>query len=293
MGGDEAWARTLLPDGVKILRTETLAGGWSSLVRRLALSDGTALVLRSMRRPELAARAVDMIRREAAMLRLLAPTDIPVPRLLGVRLDAPHPSLLMTHIPGQTHVGTEGAPARAAALAAQVTRIHRFRPPPSLRPPLYTAWAWPGEIRYPDGTARRAMWQHAEHLITRDPPPFTGRFLHRDFHLGNVLFGPSGEVTGVIDWTDASWGPADLDIGHCATMLALLHDDALAESFVDACGPRGEHHLYWRLLSALAFAPDAANAGGPWRALGRTDRTPAVLRDALERHLEYLLDTFE
>ncbi|MFI5845187.1 phosphotransferase family protein [Catenuloplanes sp. NPDC051500] len=291
MGADEAWVRTLLPDGVAVARVETLAGGWSSLVRRLVLDDGTGLVLRSVRRPELADRAADMLRREADMLRALARSDIPVPRLLGVDPLATHctyPSLLMSEISGQVCVDVEGAAARVTAMATQLAAIHRV----ALRPPLYTQWAWPGQINYPGGTTRRAMWQHAEHLITRDPPAFTGTFLHRDFHLGNVLFGSSGRIEGVIDWTDSSWGPAELDIGHCAAMLALLYDDALAESFVDAF-ERTEHHLYWRLLSALALAPDAANAGGPWRALGRTDRTPAVLRDALERHLEYLLDTFE
>lgn len=41
------------------------------------------------------------------------------------------------------------------------------------------------------------------------------RLLHLDFHLGNVLgrprLGTRWEITGVVDWTCARWGPAEAD----------------------------------------------------------------------------------
>jgi hypothetical protein len=51
-------------------------------------------------------------------------------------------------------------------------------------------------------------------------------------------------------------------------------------------------HLYWRLLDALAFAPDAEKVAVPWRELGRTDLTPHVLTTRLEDYLQALLDLY-
>ncbi len=77
--------------------------------------------------------------------------------------------------------------------------------------------------------------------MIRDPvPPYEGRFLHRDFQPGNVLFDvrparPAGvRITGVGDWAGTSWGPADLDVAHCSTNLALLHGPAWGLRFAEA-----------------------------------------------------------
>ncbi|MEV6345690.1 aminoglycoside phosphotransferase family protein [Actinoplanes sp. NPDC051851] len=316
------WALSVLPPGTEIHTVGALGGGWSSLIRTLHTSRGD-YVLRSMTRPELADRAAEMLTRETRALRMLESTGIPAPRVLGTDPSAAccaWPSLLMTRLPGRVVIAADSsaadssaadssagdssagawasAPARrrASALARQLAEIHRFRPPTPF--PEYVAWSWPGEITHPVNTTRPDLWRLAEALITRTPPPYHPLFLHRDFHPGNVLFDDSGAITGVIDWTETSRGPADLDVAHCATMLALLHGDPLADFFVEAyresggrLAPDRPSHLYWRLLDALSFAPSAANAAGPWRALGRTDLTDAVLTTALERHLTHLLTT--
>lgn len=58
-------------------------------------------------------------------------------------------------------------------------------------------------------------------------PEYRGRFLHRDFHPGNVLFDRDESrrlfVSGVVDWMETSWGPSDLDVVHCSTTHALLY----------------------------------------------------------------------
>ncbi|WP_430784578.1 phosphotransferase family protein [Actinoplanes sp. G11-F43] len=293
------WTLSQLPPGTEITGAERLGGGWSSLVRAVHTRDRD-YVLRTMIRPELADRAEEMVTREARVLGMLAGTGLPVPRVLGADPSGTHtgmPSLLTTRLPGRIEIGDDHATgARAVALARQLAAIHRVRPP--VAPPPYVAWSWPGEIVTPPDSPRPGLWRRAEELITREPPRHPGRFLHRDFHPGNVLFEDTA-ITGVVDWTETSWGPADLDVAHCATMLALLHGDDLAETFVGAyrtaggaLAPDRHSHLYWRLLDALSFAPAAANAGGPWRELGRTDLTAEVLGPALERHLAHLLDTY-
>lgn len=106
-------------------------------------------------------------------------------------------------------------------------------------------------------------------------------------------------ISGVADWVETSWGPADLDVAHCSTALALLHGSEHGLGFrgrYEAHGGRrlaaGPDHLYWRLLDALAYSPDAAKLAGPWRELGRTELTPEVLGARLEAYAAGLLERF-
>lgn len=160
------------------------------------------------------------------------------------------------------------------------------------RPRAYQPWASPERVTGPATTERPELWRRAVDVIRREPPAYQGCFLHRDFHPGNVLFtgaddDPRG--SGVVDWVETSWGPADLDVAHCSTALALLHGVPagmrFADRYVAAGGTLAEDstaHLYWRLLDALAFAPDAEKVAVPWRELGRVDLTPTVLAHRLE-----------
>jgi hypothetical protein len=50
--------------------------------------------------------------------------------------------------------------------------------------------------------------------------------------------------------------------------------------------------LYWRLLDALAYCPDAAKLAGPWRELGRTELTPQVLGGRLEAYVRGLVERY-
>jgi hypothetical protein len=135
-----------------------------------------------------------------------------------------------------------------------------------------------------------------------DPPAHRSCFLHRDFHPGNVLFNRHDNtlrVSGVVDWVETSWGPADLDVAHCSTALALLHGVetgmAFAERYVASGGKLDDEpaaHLYWRLLDALAFAPDAEKVAVPWRELGRFDLTPRLLSRRLEDYIETLINHY-
>ncbi|WP_322986282.1 IclR family transcriptional regulator domain-containing protein [Streptomyces sp. S584] len=101
------------------------------------------------------------------------------------------------------------------------------------------------------------------------------------------------------DWVETSWGPADLDVAHCSTALALLYGAhegmRLADSYLACGGTLSEDpaaHLYWRVLDALAFAPDAEKVAVPWRELGRTDLTSALLASRPEGYLEELFRRF-
>ncbi|MEU6380821.1 alpha/beta fold hydrolase [Streptomyces sp. NPDC046909] len=292
-----AWVAKRLPEGRSVATTRFLSGGWSSQMRALTLDDGTDLVLRSFVKPFFRHHAPGLLNREASVLELLAGQDgIPAPALIAVDATAEHcdhPGLLMSRLPGRVRVDEEDLERRLDLLAALLVRIHGVLP--EERPRAYQAWTSPERVRAPRG----ALWERAVEVIRREPPSYEGVFLHRDFHPGNVLFTDDLRISGVVDWVETSWGPADLDVAHCSTALALLHGPEYGLGFrerYEAQGGRqlaeGADHLYWRLLDALAYAPDAEKLAGPWRELGRTDLTPEVLGGRLEAYVGGLVERY-
>ncbi|MFJ5556917.1 phosphotransferase family protein [Streptomyces sp. NPDC093250] len=306
------WVEKQLSAGERIEEVVPLRGGWTSQIRRLDIrgpGGRRSLVLRSFVEPFFVRHAEGLLGREAAVLSLLGGTDVPAAALVAVDATArhcDHPSLLMSLLPGTVRVDDEGAGERAELLARQLLRVHRVEVTARTRPRAYQAWTAPERVRPPEDTRRPELWRHAVDVIRREPPDHRACFLHRDFHPGNVLFADDGtdggtglRISGVVDWVETSWGPADLDVAHCATALALLHGVAegmaFADRYVAAGGSTAEDpaaHLYWRLLDALAYAPDAEKFAVPWRELGRTDLTAPVLAGRLEEYVGTLLERY-
>ncbi|MFF3274151.1 phosphotransferase family protein [Streptomyces chrestomyceticus] len=306
--GTRAWVEQQMGGGCRVEAAERLRGGWTSEMRRLRMGgpgEPRWLVLRSFVRPFFARHAEGLLTREAGTLRLLAGTDVPAAAFHAVDATATHcdhPSLLMSLLPGSVRVDGAEAALRTPLLARQLLGIHRIQVPAGARPRVYEAWAAPDRVRLPESTGRPDLWERAVDVIRREPPAYRPCFLHRDFHPGNVLFTGRGSglrITGVVDWVETSWGPADLDVAHCSTALALLHGVEegmrLADAYAAAGGALSDDpadHLYWRVLDALGFAPDAGKVGTPWRELGRHDLTPDLLASRLEDHLQELFRTF-
>ncbi|KOV02724.1 MULTISPECIES: phosphotransferase family protein [Streptomyces] len=302
-----SWVERTLASGERIEQVVRLRGGWTSRMRRLDLAgpDGRrSLVLRSFVKPFYVRHAEGLLTREAAVLRLLGGTDVPAAALAAVDATAQscdHPSLLMSLLPGTVRLADQGADERAGLLARQLVSVHRLPVTASQRPRPYQAWTSPERVTLPAATGRPDLWRRAVDVIRREPPAHRSCFLHRDFHPGNVLFtGTDGDlrISGVVDWVETSWGPADLDVAHCSTALALLHGVPagmrFADRYADAGGTLadGTAHLYWRLLDALGFAPDAEKVAVPWRELGRVDLTADVLTHRLEEYIETLFERY-
>ncbi|MEY9845536.1 aminoglycoside phosphotransferase (APT) family kinase protein [Streptacidiphilus sp. BW17] len=304
-----AWVERRFAAGERIADVTRLRGGWTSEMRRLDIvgadGGGRALVLRSFVTPFYRRHADGLLTREAAILRLLADTDIPAATLVDADPTATacdHPSLLMSLLPGTVRLDDHGARHRADLLAAQLVRIHRVDVTSRTRPRTWQPWTSPERVRLPEQTTRPDLWRQAVDVIRQEPPAHRSCFLHRDYHPGNVLFDGSSDdvrISGVVDWVETSWGPADLDVAHCSTALALLHGVPTGMSFADRYLAAGGEltddnaaHLYWRLLDALAFAPDAEKVAVPWRALGRHDLTAALLTSRLEQYLQALLERY-
>ncbi|MER7399685.1 aminoglycoside phosphotransferase family protein [Streptomyces sp. NPDC000151] len=303
-----AWASRHLEAGERIVGTEALHGGITAEMRRLTVGTGDGgardLVLRSFVDPFYVERAEDWLNREADALTMLAGTGVPAPGLVAVDPTAAHceyPSLLMTHLAGGTALDDEGLEARVPLLARQLVAIHALRP--AEQPREYVALTTADTVVVPEG-ADAAVWAAAIDVIRKPAPPYEGRFLHRDFQPGNVLFEEPpprpahARIAGVVDWAATSWGPADLDVAHCSTNLALLHGPAwglrFAEAYEEAGGvlaPAASERLYWRVRDGLACSEEVQQVAQPWREAGRTELTTRAVEERLDAYVTALMDT--
>ncbi|TLS41387.1 aminoglycoside phosphotransferase family protein [Streptomyces montanus] len=302
-----AWVSRHLEAGERVVRAEALDGGITAEMRRLTvgtLDGGTRdLVLRTFVDPFFVEHAEVWLNREAGALTLLTGTGVPAPGLVAVDPTAAQcefPSLLMTHLAGRTVLDDEGLEARVPVLARQLVAIHALRPVE--RPREYVALTTAGTVVTPKG-ADAAAWAAAIDVIRKPAPLYEGRFLHGDFHPGNVLFdvappGPAGaRITGVVDWAAASWGPADVDVAHCCTNLALLHGPAwglrFAEAYEEAGGVLAAaacERLYWRVRDGLAFSEEVQLVSQPWREAGRMELTTRAVEERLDAYVTALMD---
>ncbi|WP_030021067.1 phosphotransferase family protein [Streptomyces monomycini] len=298
------WVTRHLTPGERIINTKPLHGGITAEMRQLTLSTGNGstrdLVLRTFVD---APHAEDWLHRESGALTQLTGTDVPAPRLVAVDPTAAHcehPSLLMTHLPGRTVLDDEGLETRVPQLARQLAAIHTLRP--VVQPREYVAMTTAETVMIP-ADADTTAWAAAINVIRKPPPPYEGRFLHRDFQPGNVLFDTppstpaSARLTGVVDWAATSWGPADLDVAHCSVVLALLHGPEWGLRFTDAYEEAGgalaataSERRYWRVRDALASSEELPAVSRPWQEAGRTDLTPRVLEERLDAYVGALMD---
>lgn len=299
-----AWVRRHLETGERIVDIEALRGGITAEMRRLTIAtpdEGTRdLVLRTFVDVE---QAEEWLNREADALTLLPGTGVPAPGLVAVDPTATHcehPSLLMTHLAGGTVLADEGLTARVPLLARQLVAIHAVRP--TVRPREYVTLTTAGTVVVPPG-ADAAAWAAATDVIRRPPPAYQGRFLHRDFQPGNVLFdvppsGPAGaRIAGVVDWAGASWGPADLDVAHCCVNLALLHGPGWGLRFATAYEEAGgvlaaaaDERWYWLVRDALAASEETGLLARAWQDGGRAELTTRVVQERLNAYVTVLLE---
>ncbi len=168
------------------------------------------------------------IEREAAALEALAGTDVPAPELVGVlpRDGSAPAAILMTHLAGSASFELADTHAVRDVLAA----IHDVDPNP------LTAYRYGGyhegfELVRPPWWRDATAWDRAATRTQTARPTGPDRFIHRDFHPGNLLW-DGQRLTGVVDWVNACIGPVGIDVAHCRLNLAILWGPERADAIL-------------------------------------------------------------
>lgn len=266
------WVCEVVGPGSRIVAARRLRpGGWhvnhavdvadpSGRVRRL--------VVRRWARPGWETDDPDYtVEREVRVLGLLAATSVPAPEVVaadpaGERCDVPAIILsrLPGHPPGPADVASTGFCAQLAETLATIhqaggtagTSFDSYR--------LYYDRAHAAPAHWMTGP----VWDHATAAVREPAPPTAMTLIHRDYHPENTLW-LRGRLTGVVDWTQASWGPAELDVGHMRWNLLADHGQAAADQFLAcyraASGRQLRNQSYWDLVSLLDLLLDSADPG--------------------------------
>jgi len=254
-------------------------GGGSSDVRALVIDDRRGqryhLVLRRYINAQWLAEEPDLAAREAKVLRHLAGVEgVPVPEVVAVDEDgreAGAPSVLVTLVPGRLDL--EPRDDRwFERLAALLPPLHAASVPAWLQ--QYQSYFRLDRLEAPDWTQHREAWRRAIAIVRErlaDDSNAQPQFIHRDFHPGNVLWS-RGLVTGVVDWTNASAGPAAADVAHCRTNLVIMRGVEAADRFRSAYESLtgGKHEAYFDLVDVFDMYP-FDHVHDVWRLAGVPD----------------------
>ena len=282
-----AWAQQSLSQ--PLLEISPIGGGLTRTKWLLHIADSvqeSRLVVRWCDPREWGETGREHVRRETLACRLLAGSGLPVPRLIAADLDgvlAGGPVNLVTWLPGAVRLDPL-SPAAIEALAVLAVSVHRQPVADEQRPPVFS-YRGPAEPVVPDWTTRPGLWQRAIDLRAAGAPSTPFGLLHRDFHLGNILW-QGDTVSGLVDWAETSWGPADLDVAHLCSDFAMLHTTVGADAFRQAYLRHGgrlvaDEFRYWQVSDILGFLPDPAHIL-PAVLPARPDLSARRIRDGLE-----------
>jgi aminoglycoside phosphotransferase (APT) family kinase protein len=186
-------------------RVTRAAGGFDTTVWHLE-RDRRHYALRVFRPEQMAT-----LQRELVALGAARRGGVPVPRIHAIGTSQERPALLMDWCPGRPlRDELRARPHQLLALGArfgqQQRSIHRVAVPASLRA-NWIGWAGPLEPSFAAHLARLSLGR----------PP---RLLHLDYHPLNVLF-QAGQVSAVLDWTNAHAGDPRADFARTVTILRL------------------------------------------------------------------------
>ncbi|HJW21777.1 MAG TPA: aminoglycoside phosphotransferase family protein, partial [Candidatus Limnocylindrales bacterium] len=226
--------------------------------------------------------------REAAVLGRLERAGVPAPRLVaadlfGTATDVP--ALLETVVPGRTVRRPRNMATFIDGLVSAIALVHGVPPDPvSDRAIAYRRFYDPATMVPPAWARSRDAWNRAIEFARRPVSASAMGFIHRDYHPGNVLW-RGGDVrrgvSGIVDWTSASFGPFAVDVGHMRFNLAASLGQEAADHFREAAARRGIAPGYspeWDVRATLDVMPDIS---GQHETGAELDRIEAHLARAL------------
>jgi aminoglycoside phosphotransferase (APT) family kinase protein len=264
------------------LTLDRVGFGQSNLTYAVTDAAGARWVLRRPPLGKLLASAHD-VAREARILAALQDTDVPVPRILGVREEDGVPMVLMEFVEGAVLDRREAleplaGPTRHAiglSLARTLAKVHAVD--------LDTTGLTDIASHKPYAERQLKRWSTQwEKSRTRDLPELEGltarlvaavpeqrelTLVHGDFHLRNVIVSAGqGAVVSVLDWELCTLGDPLADLG---TLLAYWPERGEAGSGVLSLSSQPGFPARAEIAAAYLDASGRDGAAlGFWHALG-------------------------
>ncbi len=258
------WVARQVGRTARVVAVRRMYGGSSTAMHAVDVADARGvrlrrMVLRRFIRPNW--KYPGLARREALVLAALERARYPAPRLVALD-DGPAEcdarAVLMTRLPGRVELAPKNIDSWLRRMAEALPPIHAIAPPDGLH--RYRPYYDPRARDVPLWSKERRAWREVLDLARSRQPRTTPRFIHRDYHPGNILW-QRGRITGVVDWISAAAGPPEIDIAHCRVNLVRLHSLQAADRFLAhyaaATGTRAEGYApYW---DAIALADSGRN----------------------------------
>ena len=244
-----AWIATTVPDAKPPFSFELIAGGRSNLTYRVVDAAGRSMALRRPPVSHVLPTAHDM-KREHTVISALGPTDVPVPRTLGLCVDESvngAPFYLMSFV--------EGHIVRDEAAAAELSEAGRAQASHSLIDTLaklhtvdvdavglgefgrregYIARQlkrWHGQFAQStvDGVPGPAVVDQVHELLAKQiPEQQTIAIVHGDYRLDNTVLDDDGNVVAILDWEICTLGDPLADLGLLMVYWAQAGDMEVA-----------------------------------------------------------------
>jgi aminoglycoside phosphotransferase (APT) family kinase protein len=284
------WAQQEI--GATVQSMKRLPGSTSSLLYEVK-TDNLTIVLRQFDNEEWLREEPDLVRHEAASLLKASGSGLPAPSLIASDETGEMsglPSILMTKVEGRVELLPNDFNEWTDGLGKVIAHIHQVDVGDF--PWRYAPYTNREDVKFPEWTKKRDVWQKAIERLNGTQPEFRETFIHRDFHPANVLWS-NREVSGIVDWPNACYGPAGIDVGHCRVNLALLHGVKVADLFLKAykkhAGTSFRYDPYWDIVSAFDFLDGPPVVYSGWAVFGITGLTDEMMEERMDDFLESLL----
>lgn len=239
------------------LQFDQIAGGRSNLTFHVTDAAGGAWALRRPPTGHVLASAHDM-GREHRVMSALAPTDVPVPEMVGLCNDESvngPPFYVMEWVDGTVvrnqsvaaQFDLEARYAMGVSVVKNLAKIHQVDIDQVglgdfAKREGYIARQlrrWKGQVDAVESPTDPLIDRAFEELTSRIPEQTSTRLVHGDFRLDNTIVDDAGDVVAVLDWELTTLGDPLADLGAMLTywtrpgdaVVALSDPPTLADGF--------------------------------------------------------------
>lgn len=270
-----------------------LHGGASSEMTVVQLTNRKKVAIRQITNHQWLLVEPDVLIKEQQILQLVAQTSLEPFTPKHIAVD-PYgdicgaPTLMMSFLDGKI----DELPIldmMILELASTLNTIHNA----NVHVPYhYSAYRNQTEYAIPSWTSVNTIWQQLlTYMRDKQTPSYEQTFIHRDFHLNNVLWN-NGCISGVVDWINGCMGPRYIDVAHCRWNLAMTHSTQAADNFLEVYEAQNKsndrYDVYWDIRALFDIYPEEITVYDGWKHLGVKELTIFELYNRLDAYAESL-----